>query len=276
MINILICDDNIEQAELIRTYINSYQNSNHNKYNTYFSINCTYSSKDALNYIETNHVDIAFLDIEIDETTGIELAKQLICKNNNILIIFETSYDSYAYLAYEINAFDYLLKPISMDKFIKTFDKVLKNIVENKFIKKYMIPKLKIKFKGEVSYISQRDILYIEKTGKKVTIHTKDTFYEYTISLKDLEDLLDKDLFLRCHSGFIIWLLSVVQSPAQHSGLRIQHCCSCGISHSSGLDSIPGLGTSICQGFGWGKKREKQTKKPEIVRFLSGKTSWDF
>lgn len=204
MINILICDDNIEQAELIRTYINSYQNSNHNKYNTYFSINCTYSSKDALNYIETNHVDIAFLDIEIDETTGIELAKQLICKNNNILIIFETSYDSYAYLAYEINAFDYLLKPISMDKFIKTFDKVLKNIVENKFIKKYMIPKLKIKFKGEVSYISQRDILYIEKTGKKVTIHTKDTFYEYTISLKDLEDLLDKDLFLRCHSGFII------------------------------------------------------------------------
>lgn len=120
------------------------------------------------------------------------------------MIVFQTSYDSYAYSAYELEAFDYILKPVSMDKFTKNFNKVLKNIAENKFIKKYMIPKLKIKFKGEVSYISQKDIIYIEKTGKKVTIHTKDTLYEYTSSLKSLEDLLDKDFFLRCHSGFII------------------------------------------------------------------------
>lgn len=202
MLNILICDDNREQVELLNKHIQNFEST---KIKISFSIHSTYSSIEAFKYIESiKKVDIAILDIEIDETTGIELAKRLIEKNTNILIIFETNYDSYAYSAYEIEAFDYLLKPISYDKFAKTFNKVLKHIAKNNFLKKYMIPKLTIKFKGEISQISQKDIIYIEKVGKKVVIYTNNKSYEYNINLKDLENILHKDLFIRCHSGFII------------------------------------------------------------------------
>ena len=67
------------------------------------------------------------------------------------------------------------------------------------------------------------------------------------------------------HSGLMIWLVSVevrVQSLAWHSRLRIQHCHSCGVGRSSSLDSVPGLGTSICYRGGQKRKKKKCKKNP--------------
>ena len=73
--------------------------------------------------------------------------------------------------------------------------------------------------------------------------------------------------FLRWCSCLIIWLLSsvevLVQSLALHSGLRIQHHCSCGVSHSSSSDLIPGLGTFICHGCSGKREKKKKKKKKE-------------
>ncbi|ADL52027.1 LytR/AlgR family response regulator transcription factor [Clostridium cellulovorans] len=207
MLNILICDDRKEQATLVQYFIKKYEEIEDERiFNTY----CTESSKEVIKYIKRQPIDIAILDIEIDETNGIDLAEQIKQIDKNILIIFITSYTSYGYDAYKVEAFDYILKPINSETINKTIKKIIDSKMKNDFIKKYMQPRLKIKFRGEISNILQQEILYIEKVGKKVVLVTENTSYEYTVNLKDLEENLEKEMFIRCHHGFIININHIV------------------------------------------------------------------
>lgn len=117
---------------------------------------------------------------------------------------------SCAYDTYQVQALDYILKPINSKKFKLTLYKIISYKHKLDFIKKYMKPKLNIKFKGKISTILQQEILYIEKVGKKVVIFTEDASYEYTTNLKDLEKHLNKEMFIRCHQGFIININHIV------------------------------------------------------------------
>lgn len=83
---------------------------------------------DALKELEHTNPDCAFLDIEMTEMKGIELAEQLITKNPEIEIIFVTAYNNYASQAYEINALDYLLKPIHPERLKKSVEKLIAKI----------------------------------------------------------------------------------------------------------------------------------------------------
>ena len=199
--NILLCDDSEEQVSFLSKHIINY---NKLKKSRIFNVYATKSSTEALNCTKSNTIHIAFLDIEIDDKTGIEIAKEIKKRNENTVIVFITSYELYAYEAYELHAFTYILKPISHKKVYEVLDAIIEYRVKSNFIKKYMLPKLRIKFKGEVSYVVQQDILYIEKCRKKVRIVANEAEYEYTATLKEMENQLNKDIFIRCHHGFIV------------------------------------------------------------------------
>ncbi|MCM3130097.1 MULTISPECIES: response regulator [unclassified Paenibacillus] len=96
-----------EEIEVCRTYLNP---------------------KDALEYIEANHVDIVFLDISMPELNGMELSKYLKHHNDSIEVVFVTGYDEYAVQAFEISALDYLLKPVTAQRVEVTLNKIRRTV----------------------------------------------------------------------------------------------------------------------------------------------------
>ncbi|MEN6325316.1 MAG: response regulator [Syntrophomonas sp.] len=79
---------------------------------------------DFLAYIRKHPLDIVFLDIEMPEKTGLELAEEILTVNPNILVVFATAFNQYAVEAFELNALDYILKPISKERLAKTFERI--------------------------------------------------------------------------------------------------------------------------------------------------------
>lgn len=201
MLNVLICDDSGKQIILEKKAILNYQAV---KKQVLFRIQTTTNTKDALKYVASNRVDIAVLDIEIDRKTGIDVAKEILARNTACKIIFVTNYDSFAYSAFEIEAFAYLLKPFEESRLCEQLDKIMLELQKEQLLERYGGSKLEMKFKGTTSCVRQEDILYIEKKGKNVVVVTDELEYEYTDNLKDLEKKLDTERFIRCHNGFIV------------------------------------------------------------------------
>lgn len=81
--------------------------------------------------IEEQDVDLVFLDIQTPELNGLELAEQLLQKKPILPIIFVTAYDEYALKAFELNALDYLLKPVSKNRLLKTIQRIEQEFNEN-------------------------------------------------------------------------------------------------------------------------------------------------
>lgn len=201
MLTMLICDDSGKQIVLLKKAIMEYQDR---KGQELFRIHTTFTSADAIKFVHENELDIAILDIEIDNKTGIDIAKEILKYNKKCKIMFNTNYDSFAYSAFEINAFSYLLKPFEVKKLWKQLDRMLVECQKENLLKRYGGAKLEFKFRGITTTVSQEEILYIEKKGKSVVVVTDETEYEYIDNLKDLEKKLDHEFFLRCHNGFII------------------------------------------------------------------------
>lgn len=222
MINVLICDDSGKQVVLMRQAILNYQTQ---KGQVLFQVFAALSTKDASKYIDSKHIDVAILDIEIDEKTGIDIAKEIQIHNPNCKIIFITNYESFAYSAYQIEAFSYILKPLDNQKLFHQLDKILSIYQKDNLFKKYNSFKLEIRFKGKTTYIPQGDILYIEKKGKNVVVITDDAAYEYTDNLKDLEKKLDRESFLRCHNGFIVNIKRITSYKRSEIFIDRQNIC---------------------------------------------------
>ena len=158
--------------------------------------------------LNTN-VDLIFLDIEMPKLTGIEFLKTLA---QPPLVIFTTAYQEYALQGYELNIVDYLLKPVTFERFLKAVNKayVLKNSKTNSTIVKpndheYIF----IKSDGKHEKINFDDILYIEGAQNYCIIKTKERkFLTYT-SLGTLEQFLPKKSFIRIHKSYIISITKI-------------------------------------------------------------------
>lgn len=172
----------------------------------------------ALSQIIIQKPDVVFLDIEMPELNGLSLAKEMISINSDIKFVFITSYDEYALKAFEVNAFDYILKPIDEVRFKKTLDK-LKLLKGKKFIDRdYILEKLNsienslklntekiVAFSGEeISILKSKDILYLEVQMKEVQIVTKQGKYTTKGSLEYWENKLVNNGFIRCHRSFLV------------------------------------------------------------------------
>lgn len=132
---------------------------------------------ESIEYLKSNKVDLLFLDIQMDELTGIQLLNVL---KEKPLVIFTTAYDSYAVKGYELDAIDYLLKPISLERFIKAADKVYDRLCkkqdQNTVVKEintngpsdYFF----VKTEFHLEKLKFSEVLYIEGMGDYLMIHT--------------------------------------------------------------------------------------------------------
>jgi two-component system, LytTR family, response regulator len=166
---------------------------------------------DSIQYLMNNQVDLLFLDIQMDQLTGIQLLNVLKAKP---MVIFTTAYDSFALQGYELDAIDYLLKPISFERFLKAVDKVYDKLQMQQHHKNEPAEHAQpiaakddyIFIKTEFRYekVDFNDILYIEGKGDYLCIVTTKKKIMTLQGFKKMEESLPHNNFCRVHKSYII------------------------------------------------------------------------
>lgn len=195
---LLICDDEKLHRQILREELEKYFDNSRCSY----EIIEASSGEDALGDNKIGNLDIAFLDIELADMKGIELSTKLKAKNENVLIIFVTSYSDYMGKAFEQFAFNYIMKPVESKIFNRIMDKALEKIGnrQNSSSKKYFT----IVHKKKMSSILYGDIICFEKKLNNLIISLENDKMVMRYSLKRVEEELDTSFFLRCHRSFIV------------------------------------------------------------------------
>jgi two-component system LytT family response regulator len=163
---------------------------------------------EAMEVLRTNNVDLLFLDVQMPELTGISFLRSL---QKKPLVILTTAYSEYAIEGYELDITDYLLKPITFERFLKAVDKVNQRMtagpVANDKPAEVAAPNfIFVKDGTKLVKIRWDDILYVEGLKDYVTIHTRTQKVISLQRLKLLEEQLPADKFIRVHNSFIVAL----------------------------------------------------------------------
>lgn len=170
-------------------------------------------SMTALDFLRENKVDILFSDIQMPDITGIALLKIL---QKKPLVILTTAYSEYAIEGYELEVFDYLLKPISFERFLKSVekatlrlspaetDKSLENTLQTSQSQAVASNFIFIKDGTKLIKVKFEDILYIEGLKDYVSIITKEKKIVSLQAMKALEQQLPDNQFIRVHNSYIV------------------------------------------------------------------------
>ncbi|GAB3704791.1 LytTR family DNA-binding domain-containing protein [Spirosoma flavus] len=160
---------------------------------------------DAFTFLQTNPVDLAFLDIQMPKMSGLDLIRSLKVRPK---IILTTAYREYAATAFELDAVDYLVKPITQERFMRAVSKYLHSqnnpelpaLITSHYEETYMF----FKVGRDQIKIFLKDILFIEGLGDYIKVHTKGKSYVASEKLGYMEEKLPEDKFIRVHKSFII------------------------------------------------------------------------
>lgn len=169
------------------------------------------NAMDAMEVLRKQPVDILFLDIQMPEITGITFLKVL---QKRPLVIFTTAYSEYALEGYELDVVDYLLKPITLDRFLKAVDKALLRLQTPPAAVAVTTSEQKpdfvfVKDGTRMVKIMLDDILFVEGMKDYVTIHTREKKITSLQRMKALEEQLPSDKFIRIHHSYIIALKAI-------------------------------------------------------------------
>lgn len=171
---------------------------------------------DALKALRDEPVDLAFLDIRMNDLSGLELARVLDQYRNagNLRVIFTTAYDQYALESYKVEALDYLLKPFSFSDFSKAVEKAVRYYefvkgapaIEKETAERPQYLYLKIEY--QMVRVPFEDILYLESDKDYVKVYLQNEAKPLLslTSMKAVEEKLPADRFMRVHRSFIVAL----------------------------------------------------------------------
>ncbi|MFY0672609.1 MAG: response regulator transcription factor [Bacteroidia bacterium] len=200
MIKCIAVDDEPPALQLIASYIEK---------TPFLKLEKTfYSSVEAFEYSGANEIDIAFLDINMPDLSGLELSKIL---DKNIKVIFTTAYEQYAIEGYKVSAVDYLLKPFSYGEFLSAAQKA-KQFIEsqNVSVNEHNRSFIFLKSDYKIHKVDFNDILFAENQKDYIKIHRKGKKpLMVLMPLKDLEAQLPSTSFIKVHRSFIVNLLHI-------------------------------------------------------------------
>ena len=163
---------------------------------------CT-DAMEALQAFNSKQVDLLLLDIEMPDMSGLDLIKKL--GNKRPLIIFTTAKKDYAVEAFELNVVDYLVKPISLPRFMQAIEKAQEAMESNREeVKVEEQGFVFVKDNGVLKRISIDDILFLEAMGDYVKVHTAQKFHVVHATLKSIEEKLPLSKFVRVHRSYIV------------------------------------------------------------------------
>jgi DNA-binding LytR/AlgR family response regulator len=197
IVNCIIVDDEPIAREILDTHLQKVDFVN--------VLKTCKNAVEAFNAIGSEQVDLIFLDINMPDISGLSFAKSI---NKNIKIIFTTAYREYAVDGFDLQAVDYLLKPISFERLLKAIDKFTD---ENTTVKLDSTPELQekndfifVRSDRKMIKINFSEINYIESLSDYIKIHLSDKTIVTRETISNIETKLPTSDFLRTHRSFIV------------------------------------------------------------------------
>ncbi len=157
----------------------------------------------AFEFLQDNPVDVMFLDVEMPKLTGIELVR---CLHNPPVVIITSANRDYAIEGFELNVADYILKPVTFERLLKAFSKAKELLSKRGYDDSKESEYLIFKESKKNVRIKQDDILYIESIKDYIKVVTANRTVITKQSIGSVEEMLDKDRFIRVHRSFIVAL----------------------------------------------------------------------
>jgi two-component system LytT family response regulator len=214
MINCLIVDDEQHAVDILVQYVSQTPHLN--------LVKATTSSREALEIVNRQQVELVLLDVQMPEMSGLEFMQHI---SDKIKIILCTAYSEFAFAGYENDVVDFLMKPIAYPRFIKAVQKATNLIAADYHFAAaedmeddYIF--VKSEYKGKMIKINFEDIDYIEGMKNYVAIYRGKDKILALLNMKDLEERLPKKKFMRVHKSFIIALSRVTVIEGNHVVLQ--------------------------------------------------------
>jgi len=172
----------------------------------------------ALDAVEALNPDIAFFDIQMPKLTGIEAARRI--AHTEMIVVFVTAFEEHALEAFEVQAFDYLLKPIGKDRFHTVCERAFVNIKRRRLERVFgdmsqstvptnfsrsAVKRIKIRDGSRLKYVDPCDVIRFEAANQYVQIHTRNgSFLISSESLNSLQENIDPNIFVRVHRSSLV------------------------------------------------------------------------
>jgi two-component system, LytTR family, response regulator len=201
------------------------------------------SGLEALTYIREAKPDIVFLDVQMPEMDGFDVAKG-IDSEDMPAIVFVTAHDKYAIQAFEINAIDYLLKPVARHRFSQTMERVFSRTqVQGESARQILallqamaappryIQRVSVRASGKTQFVNLCDIEWIQAAENYVQLHLRSVRHMLHVPINTLQRVLDPTMFMRIHRSCIVNTSQVKEletgthgefALVLHSGTRLQ------------------------------------------------------
>lgn len=195
MMRIILCEDDAKHLDLNKEYIEN----TIKMYGEEYQIR-TYSEAESIDRSAVEWANVAFLDIDLgyEKQDGIAFAKYAMTINKWIAIVFITSYQEYAQDAFKVQAFGYLEKPVIKRELINIVERLMRYVQMDEGVRF-----IEVFDNRKQVLVKVEDIIYIEKSGRKVTLYTMSKDIRVTQSIATLEGSLGKD-FLKVNQGVLV------------------------------------------------------------------------
>lgn len=193
MIRIAIVEDDKKERALIQEYVRRFSNEKSLEIKTE-------EFTDGLQLIQEYHrnFDVLFLDIEMEKLNGLEAARQIRKTDRDVMILFITNLVQYAIEGYEVDAADFIVKPLVYTSFCMRMEKVIKKL--DLKIKK-LIP---LRVKKETIMLNAHDIILVETRSKKTLIRFNEEEVGCSETMSEVQKKLESYGFFRCHNSFLV------------------------------------------------------------------------
>ena len=194
---VAICDDDRESRARLRSLIKQQEPD--------CEVACFDTGKRLLE--ARQHFDILLLDIQMEDMSGIEVARVLRINRERTIVIFVTALKEYAAEAFEVEAFNSLLKPLEPERFCRVFEDACREV---KRLESAGGGQLFFQTKTRSFVVQKDEILYVESLRRKVEIHTQRENIIVYATMKGLAERLGEEFF-RCHRGYLVNLAYVAE-----------------------------------------------------------------
>ncbi len=194
MLNFVLCDDNKAILDRLNNMLESLFIKHH------FDAQVTFTStkpENTLKYIRSNIVNVIFLDIDLkSKISGLDLAKEIRKQNKQVYIIFTSAHLEYVLIAYQYKTFDFIPKPITIERLEETIMRIMEDISGVQKKSKF------IRLSNRNTIIDEDSIRFIKKDGMKLVFFTDNRTYETYSSFAKISEELPNN-FVRCHKSYI-------------------------------------------------------------------------
>jgi len=205
-LRVLIADDDVGMRTILKKIVDRVEGF------TLAAEAC--NGREALRLVEEMKPDVVFLDVQMPEMTGVECARAIQDMDPGMILIFATAHDAYMGDAFEVYAFDYLVKPFKVERVIQTLERARERLMlRSANALKAPVPaaprtvdgRMMLRHREGVSFIDLKDILLVQREERSTVLYTADDGrYVTGDTLAEMEERLPKDAFFRCHKSYII------------------------------------------------------------------------